>query len=158
MESGYEPEQMSNATCMRLSHLQVGAVMQTGLQKEASCTNPVHNSIKLLHIPLQCTSQYPPAHSSSHSFHGNLGSGKCFRLVDRSDKSWRGIQLLTERGTSWDPSSAVSMGLLYSFSRETMVHLETHHLLCLWDCFTVSAGRQWYILRPITRCVHGIAF
>ena len=49
------------------------------------------------------------------------------------------------------------MGLLYSVYRETVGHLETHHLLCPWDCFTVSVGRLWDILRPITCCVHGIA-
>lgn len=65
METGYEAEQMSNATCTRFSHLQVGAVMQTGLQEEDSWTKPVHNSLKLLHIPFQCTSQYPtPIHQT----------------------------------------------------------------------------------------------
>ena len=50
------------------------------------------------------------------------------------------------------------MGLLYSVSREAVRHLEAHHLLCPWDCFTVSVGRLWDKLRPITFCVHGTAF
>lgn len=89
--------------------------MKTGLQKEDPWTNPVHNSVNSDTSQSSVLACIPHSHSSSHSVDTKLGNEKCFGLIVRSDEGWREYSC-----------------------RQTVRHLETHHLLCPWDCFLFS--------------------
>ena len=97
-----------------------------------ACIKAFHNSVSSYTTQ---SSALPAPNTSIHSVHTKLGNEKCFGLIDIPDEGWREYNC-----------------------RQAVGHLETRHLLCLWDHFTFSIDRQWDVLRPVTCFVRVTAF